>query len=124
MDFTKRIISTYEDGRVREEVMKPHQRDLDKQVADMMWIIRLLRTTVGAPLTKKMVYEKQKAIYGYAREDVSLIVEEIEHRGVRWKQHYAGVPDACILVFPDDPKRHATSRRIGGIASGGEAIFA
>lgn len=79
--------------------MRRHQRDLDKHVADMMWIIRLLRVRVGAPLTESMVYEQQKAIYDYAQEEVSLIIKEIEYRGVRWKQHYAGVPDTCILVY-------------------------
>ena len=75
-----------------------HNPELSVPVAHLMWIIRLLRQEGGAPITEAQVYEKQQSIYGYNRLEVARIIGEIEDRGFRWKQHYEGVPDTCILV--------------------------
>jgi len=71
---------------------------LNRPVANILWIIRTLRQEVGAPITEAQVYEKQRSVYGYNRLEIARIIGEIEDRGFRWKHHYEGVPDTCILV--------------------------
>jgi hypothetical protein len=70
---------------------------MDKQVADIMWTVRLMRME-GDALSPYQVFLKQQYIFFYDRATVEATLLEIERIGFQWNVRRPGVPDMCILV--------------------------
>ena len=79
-------------------VVTPPRSPMNQQVANILWIVRMLRLHLEAEyLTREQVYAKQRLIFFYDLDTVEDTLREIQRRGFHWDATYRGIPDMCIV---------------------------